>query len=197
MANKRNAYDECSTCICNDCTSVDQCNTCEDCSGEAIEKDAPFAFHKLECDEFTPQNTFRQMDEQCRWLALNYNRDTDNDGALIKTRPRQDEAGKLSNKHFIEYTDFCERLNKTYNKGYKPEELSVQQEGRIDEVNAAVHELLKVMTCNPGMKWDMVNIGEVADRVADFLTERGYIVYYPALVYDEAANTSISEFHSL
>ena len=50
MANRRNNYDECSTCICNDCTSVEQCNTCEDCSGEAIERDAPFAFHKLECD---------------------------------------------------------------------------------------------------------------------------------------------------
>lgn len=191
MANRRNDYDECKTCICNDCTAIIQCNTCEDCSGEAVEREAPFAFHKTECPDFIPEDPAKGMDEESRYFCKIANSNSES----IKTK--HEAARKLELDHVIRYADFCERINKKYNKGYDPNEMTSYQTTRIDEIENSVFDLLKVMTCNPNMEWDMSLIGPIADTVADTLTEKGFVVYYPALVYDENDNGSILEFQGL
>lgn len=192
MANRRNHFDECSRCICSDCKSVIQCNTCEDCTGEAIEKDAPFAFHKTSCEDFIPENIDVSMDKMCRYFAM-----TANTNQKMDIKEKHHLARERSNRNHAEYSSFCDKINKKYNAGFDANEFTKCQETRIDEIDNVVFEAIKIMLCNPNMEWDIGIIGPIADIIADDLTKRGYIVYYPALVYDDDNNGTISEFHGI
>lgn len=75
-------------------------------------------------------------------------------------------------------------------------EFSNAQLERIDEVENAAFDYIKVLTEQPNMDWDMSLIGEIADMVADFLVGRGYKVRYPAIVDDGDGNEYIVDFHS-
>lgn len=85
--------------------------------------------------------------------------------------------------------------------GYVPAvneyELSAEQLARIDEVENSIFAIIKIMTQNYDMEWDMSVIGDIADVVSARLTELGYKVLYPALILDEEGNAiGISEFYS-
>lgn len=64
-------------------------------------------------------------------------------------------------------------------------EFSNDQLERIDEVENASFDFIKVLTEQRDMDWDMSLIGEIADMAADFLVSRGYKVLYPAIIDDE------------
>lgn len=73
-------------------------------------------------------------------------------------------------------------------------ELNAEQLVRIDEVENAVFDFIKIMTCNPNIQWDISLIGEIADAIAGYLVNRGYLVYYPSVVHKENEPDSISLF---
>lgn len=76
------------------------------------------------------------------------------------------------------------------------------QESRIDEVYAAVHELIDFMITRPA--WDkspvapitFSEVGEIADLIAGALSKAGRDVYFPVHVEleDEAGNEYISDY---
>lgn len=70
-----------------------------------------------------------------------------------------------------------------------------EQLNRMDEVENAVFECLKVILEDPDMEWDMRLIGPVADKIADILVANGYKVHYPSVVVigDRA---TIQEYYS-
>lgn len=55
-----------------------------------------------------------------------------------------------------------------------------------DEICNAAFELIKAMTRNPEIEWDMYYIGEVADVVAESLKKLGLEICYP--FYTEGEN---------
>ncbi len=52
-------------------------------------------------------------------------------------------------------------------------------ETQNDEIYQAAFELIKAMTRNPDMEWDVHYIGELVDAAADLLAEAGLEVCYP------------------
>lgn len=75
-------------------------------------------------------------------------------------------------------------------------EFSNAQLERIDEVENAAFDYIKVLTEQPDMDWDMSLIGEIADMAADFLVSRGHKVRYPARVSDaNGENCHIVDYH--
>lgn len=67
---------------------------------------------------------------------------------------------------------------------YKPTvdeyELSEEQLARIDEIENSIFAIIKIMTQNYDMEWDISVIGDIADTVSARLTELGYRILYPA-----------------
>ena len=77
------------------------------------------------------------------------------------------------------------------------------QIGRIDEVYAAVHELVDALVTRPEYEKDtpvapirFSLVGELADVIAEFISKKGYDVYFPTHVEvgDEAGTEFISDY---
>lgn len=76
-------------------------------------------------------------------------------------------------------------------------EFSSGQLARLDEIDNAVHELLKVMTEDYDLEWDMEIIGSVADAVADILVLTGKRVRFPTIVGKQDGSQHIEEYHEV
>ena len=75
-------------------------------------------------------------------------------------------------------------------------ELNAKQCVRVDEVYEAVWEMCKVLTENPDLPWNMEFLGPIAEDVSETLTNYGFRVYFPAIVYDADKDEEyISEYY--
>jgi len=63
-------------------------------------------------------------------------------------------------------------------------ELTNKQIERLDEIDNAAHEFLKVITNNPDLEWNMEYIGELNEAAADIMHHQGFQIYYPAIETD-------------
>ena len=74
-------------------------------------------------------------------------------------------------------------------------ELDKKQIARIDEIENAVFDLLKVFTQDENLEWDIEKIGDIADHVADYLVGKGYKIYYPAIIIENGEPTRIEDYY--
>lgn len=58
-------------------------------------------------------------------------------------------------------------------------ELTSKQVERLDEIDNAAFEYLKVLTGNEDLEWNMEFIGELNDFAADMMARAGHRIYYP------------------
>lgn len=72
-------------------------------------------------------------------------------------------------------------------------ELSSEQCARIDEIDAKVYELCKLLTEDCNLPWDMELIGTIADYASEWLTKCGKRVRFPAIVWDDQGEESYIE----
>lgn len=72
-------------------------------------------------------------------------------------------------------------------------ELSSEQCARIDEIDAKVYELCKLLTEDCNLPWDMELIGPIADYASEWLTKCGKRVRFPAIVWDDQGEESYIE----
>lgn len=56
-----------------------------------------------------------------------------------------------------------------------------EQIHRMDELDNAAHEYLKIMTENPNLEWDQKNICELGNIAADLMYHKGFKVHYPTV----------------
>ena len=76
-------------------------------------------------------------------------------------------------------------------------ELNKFQLQRIDEIENSIFDLLKIMTCNDNLDWNMEIIGRIGDYISDILTAKGYLIYYPAIYTEDDETESICNFHPI
>ena len=76
-------------------------------------------------------------------------------------------------------------------------ELSDEQIVRIDEVENATFDYIRVLAENENMEWNMEYIGELADLAAELLTKQGMKIRYPAIVTNEDGIQVIEDYCSL
>lgn len=74
-------------------------------------------------------------------------------------------------------------------------ELTDEQMGRIDELNNAAHEFLKVLTENPDLEWEQEYIGELIDMAAAFMHGKGFRIHYPAIETDADGTQKRMDFY--
>ena len=65
---------------------------------------------------------------------------------------------------------------------------------RIDEIDNAVFDCIKILAENPDMDWDMEIIGEITDEIKYSLFKRGIKVRHPAIVTELNGEQSFSEY---
>lgn len=75
-------------------------------------------------------------------------------------------------------------------------EFSNAQLERIDEVENAAFDFIKVLTEQPDLDWDMSLIGEIADMAADFLVSHGHQVRFPARVCEDDEHCRIVDYYN-
>lgn len=75
-------------------------------------------------------------------------------------------------------------------------ELTEDQVQRLDEIDNAAFEYLKVLTNNPDLEWNMEFIGELNDMAAAFMHGKGFPIYYPAIVDDGEGNQVREDYYS-
>lgn len=73
-------------------------------------------------------------------------------------------------------------------------ELSDEHVRRIDEMDNAAFDFIKVLTENPNTAWDMAVIGELIDCAVSILTNAGFRIRYPAVVYCHDGTKYIEEY---
>ena len=74
-------------------------------------------------------------------------------------------------------------------------ELTDEQVERMDELDNAAHEYLKVVTNNPKLPWNQEYIGNLNDSAADLMYHKGFKIYYPAIVTDAEGNQQREDFY--
>lgn len=74
-------------------------------------------------------------------------------------------------------------------------ELTDEQVERMDELDNAAHEYLKVVTNNPELPWNQEYIGNLNDSAADLMYHKGFKIYYPAIVTDAEGNQQREDFY--
>lgn len=67
-------------------------------------------------------------------------------------------------------------------------ELTQEQADRLDEIDNAAQEYLKILTNNPDLEWDMEYIGELNRMAAEFMYEEDFQIYYPSIEIDKDGN---------
>ena len=176
-------YDDCKSCKCYQCESTMQCGTCIDCTGSMSMNDDPFANFKESCEEF-------KSSKKSSILEFIMNEETI-DGAsrqnsYLSTLP--EFSGRDDMIKIIKTRDLFFKDNDEFNK---------HQIARQDEIENAVFDMIKILTCNDKLPWDMEIIGDIADKVCDYLTEKGFLIYYPNISDDDNGNSSISDFYGI
>ena len=73
-------------------------------------------------------------------------------------------------------------------------ELSDEQIVRIDEVENATFDYIRVLVENENMDWNMEYIGELADMAAELLTRHGFKVRYPAIVTNKDGSQTVEDY---
>ncbi len=63
-------------------------------------------------------------------------------------------------------------------------EFTTDQIKRIDELDNATFELIKLFTEKPDLEWDIGKIEEIEDFVEGMLTEKGYKIRRPCKMMD-------------
>lgn len=61
-------------------------------------------------------------------------------------------------------------------------ELTDEQAARMDELDNAAHEYLKVLLNDPDLEWNQEYIGGLNDIAAEMMHRKGFKIYYPAVV---------------
>lgn len=74
-------------------------------------------------------------------------------------------------------------------------ELTDEQVARIDEIYNAVYEMCKVIAGDETLEWDMHYIGEITELAANMMVNRGYKVWFPAIVTEEDGCQHIEEYY--
>ena len=175
-------YDDCRRCMCYTCDSTALCKKCIDCTGSMSMNDDPYANFRDSCNEFKPSIEYNTSD-------LNSDRFKD----IISRRNAKvsciivDKGGKDA------LIESCKRTNSTY----ITEELNSYQTARQDEIENSIFDMIKILTCNDELNWNMELIGDIADAVCDILTNKGYLIYYPNRTIDKKGNIAISDFYGI
>ena len=182
-------YDDCRTCKCYGCKSTAQCRSCIDCTGSISMSDDPFANYKESCDEFEPARKAKIVEvpknqDKPINVETNYFKDD-----MCRRHARS--SGKLSEAG---RNDIIEKI-KIRNSKYTDKDFNTYQTARQDEIENAIYEMIKVVTCDDLLPWNMEVIGDVADVVCEVLSKKGHLIYYPNVTEDENGNFSISDFY--
>ena len=99
---------------------------------------------------------------------------------IIHLDPKLD-PNIVTNIYLVEYV---------YND--QPEFTDGQTEQK-DNIYNCVMDLLCTLANDENITYDMELIGEIADYAAELLTERGYKVYYPSIVYPEDGKPYVTD----
>lgn len=73
--------------------------------------------------------------------------------------------------------------------------LSDEQSSRCDEIYNAVYEMCKVVADDEKLEWDMYYLGEIAELATNMMMNRGYKVWFPAIVTEEDGFQHIEEYY--
>ena len=175
--------------MCNTCTKAkSKCKKCEKCLlSTTYENDYRVV---VTCEEY--------LEDTDSSKKLSFDKHVDETIRSVTNADIDDTPNLLQNQ-LIEYdklvsaiTDIIDPCESEDNhEGFNQYQIS-----RIDEVDNAIFELLKVITCNDNLKWDASVICPIGDMIMRFLVSKGYIIYYPTRVTHEDETTTISNFYS-
>lgn len=182
-------FDDCRKCMCYGCKSTEKCGNCINCTGSMSMSDDPYANYKETCDEFEQAKKTKIIEEKIESKPLII------DSAYFKDdicRKHARASRRLSEASREDIISRIKERNKKYGNDF-----TTYQTARQDEIENAIFEMIKVITCDDLLSWDMELIGDVADVVCDTLSKKGYLIYYPNVTQDENDNFSISDFHGI
>ena len=182
-------YDDCKSCKCYSCKSTRQCRTCIDCTGSVSMSDDPFANYKESCDDFELARKCK-IEEEVESKPLIIDSAYFNDDICRKHARVSNRVSDLSKEDLISGI-------KRRNLKYTGKNFNSYQTARQDEIENSIFEMIKIITCDDRLDWNMELIGDVADSVCDILSKKGYLIYYPNVTEDENGNISISDFHGI
>lgn len=74
-------------------------------------------------------------------------------------------------------------------------ELTDEQVERMDELDNAAHEYLKVLTNNPDLEWNQEYIGELNDLAAELMHRKNFRIYYPSIVTQADGSQHREDFY--
>lgn len=184
-------YDDCRKCMCYGCKSTRQCGSCVDCTGSMSMADDPFTNYRESCDEFEPARKGKVNDEP---------QETESSGIHTDSAYFKDDMCRRHAKMSYKLSppareDIISKI-KVRNSKYG-DNFTSYQTARQDEIENAIFEMIKTVTCDDFLSWNMELIGDVADAVCETLSKKGFLIYYPSVTEDENGNFAISDFYGI
>lgn len=82
--------------------------------------------------------------------------------------------------------------NKEENQNLK---ITNEQIQRVDELDNAAHEYLKIITGNPDLEWNQKYICELGDMAADLMCQKGFKICYPTIKTGSDGTRTIADYY--
>ena len=189
MDNRKKMTEICKKCLCNSCIKPKtQCDKCEKCllskiyGGNSINEERIVVScqdYIKDSDETKKLSFDLHVDKMSRYITEN----AANKPLLVDKLKEYDSLIHSIESSFKSINNLDEI------------ELNSNQIARIDEIDNAIYKVLTVITCNENLKWNIELIGPISDMIVEFLSNKGYIIYYPTIVDQDDGNRTISNFY--
>lgn len=82
--------------------------------------------------------------------------------------------------------------NKEENQNLK---ITNEQIQRVDELDNAAHEYLKIIAGNPDLEWNQKYICELGNMAANLMCQKGFKIYYPTIKTDSDGTRTIADYY--